>query len=62
MGVHEISELRIYGVIDLNLPLLLEEDYPLQKTLYHLPRKEAEDGRGLLRANISKWQPKQTQQ
>ena len=54
-------------VISLNLPPLPEEEYPLsvrsicldlfQNTLYHLLRREAEDGRGLRRANISKWQP-----
>ena len=57
----------IKDVIDLNLSPLPEEEYPLpgrssclyviQKTLYRLPRWEAEDGRGLRRANISRWQP-----
>ena len=42
------------GVVDLNLPPLPEEEYPLpvrsiclylfQKTRYRLPRREAEDG------------------
>ena len=47
----------IKGVIDLNIELLPEEEYLLlvrsiclylfQKTLYRLPRREAEDGRGM---------------
>ena len=55
------------GVIDLTLPALPEEEYPLpvrsiclnlfRKTLYRLPPLFAEDGRGLRTANISKWQP-----
>ena len=55
------------GVIDLTLPPLPEEEYPLpvrsiclnlfRKTLYRLPPLFAEDGRGLRTANISKWQP-----
>ena len=59
------------GVIDLNLLPLPEEEYPLpvrsiclylfRKTLYRLLRRVAEDGTGLRRANISKWQPTQTQ-
>ena len=54
------------GVIDLTLPPLPEEEYPLPvrsiclillKTLYCLPPLFAEDGRGLRTAIISKWQP-----
>ena len=54
------------GVIDLTLPPLPEEEYPLPvrsiclillKTLYRLPPLFAEDGRGLRTAIISKWQP-----
>ena len=58
--VHCVTDICVHkdmGVIDLNLPPLPEEEYPLsvqsiclylfQKTLYHLPRREAEDGRGL---------------
>ena len=58
------------GVIDLTLPPLPEEEYPLpvrsiclnlfRKTLYRLPPLFAEDGRGLRTANISKWQPQKT--
>ena len=33
---------------------------PIPKTLYRLPRRGVEDGRGLRRANISRCQPKQT--
>ena len=58
------------GVIDLTLPPLPEEEYPLpvrsiclnlfRKTLYRLPPLFAEDGRGLRTANISKWLPQKT--
>ena len=40
----------------IDLPLAIPED-PLPSSA-----KGADDGRGLGRANISKWQPKQTQQ
>ncbi len=63
------------GVIDLNLSPLPEEEYSLpvrsiclylfQKTLYRLPRREVEDGKGLkvcVEPINSKLRPKQTQQ
>ena len=65
---HHISETK--GVIDLTLPPLPEDEYPLpvrsiclnlfRKTLYRLPPLFAEDGRGLRTANNSKWQPQKT--
>ena len=58
------------GVIDLTLPPLPEDEYPLpvrsiclnlfRNTLYRLPPLFAEDGRGLRAANNSKWQPQKT--
>ena len=45
---------RIPSASPIDLPLPIPED--------RIPGREAEDGRGLRRANISKWQPKQTQQ
>ena len=44
------------SVSPVDLPVPIPED-PLLSS-----RREVEDGRGLSRANISKWQPKQTQQ
>ena len=62
--------LECHFMIDLTLPPLPEEEYPLpvrsiclnlfRKTLYRLPPLFAEDGRGLRTANISKWQPQKT--
>ena len=66
----EGGECYLKGVIDLTLPPLPEDEYPLpvrsiclnlfRNTLYRLPPLFAEDGRGLRAANNSKWQPQKT--